>query len=69
MTSLRKIIAKHEDIAKSCLAKSVKWCSTLLKMICGIVSEPVKNDVTNIKGKDLKKMIDDFNELNNLRVN
>ena len=66
--TLRNIIGKHGDIAKSCLAKSVKWRSALLETICGIVSELVKNDVTNIKGKDLKRMIDDVNEINNLKV-
>ncbi|AET04506.2 plant phospholipase-like protein [Medicago truncatula] len=50
------------------LAKSVKWRSTLLETICGIISELVKNDVTSIKGNDLKRMIDDVNEINNLKV-
>jgi len=68
MPTLRKIISKHGDIPSSCLAKSVKWRSALLETICGIISELDKKKVTNFKGKDLKRMIDDINEINNLKV-
>jgi hypothetical protein len=68
MPILRKIIGKHGDIAKNCIAKSVNYRSKLLELICEIISELDNKDVTNIKGKDLKKKISLVDEIKIMEV-
>ncbi|KAK2438452.1 hypothetical protein QL285_023226 [Trifolium repens] len=68
MPILRKIIGKHGDIAQNCIAKSVNYRSKLLELICEIISELDNKDVTNIKGKDLKKKIGLVDEIKIMEV-
>lgn len=49
MPTLRKIIAKHGDIAKNCVATSVKDRSKLLEIICGILHDFGDMDLTKVE--------------------
>jgi chromosome segregation ATPase len=46
---LSKIIRKHGDIAKNCVTEFREIRSLLLEMICGVILEFEKKDVTEIK--------------------
>ncbi|XP_004505459.1 uncharacterized protein [Cicer arietinum] len=63
MPILRKIIDKHGDIAKNCVALTMKYRSVLLEMICDIVSELEKKDITKIKEDVLNSKIALVNEI------
>ncbi|XP_058735768.1 uncharacterized protein LOC131607829 [Vicia villosa] len=66
MEILRKIIDKHGDIAKNCQAKSVKFRSMMLEIICEVISALDKKDVTNLKG--VKKMIGQIDDVKEMKV-
>ncbi|XP_024627591.1 uncharacterized protein [Medicago truncatula] len=68
MPMLRKIIGKHGDIAKNCLAKSVKFRSVLLEMICGIISDLDEKNVKNTREEVLKTKIDQVDEIKSMKV-
>jgi hypothetical protein len=57
MPILTKIIGKYGDIAKNCVTKSVKSRSALLEMICEIISEFEKKDLSKTKEGALKSNI------------
>jgi hypothetical protein len=57
MPILTKIIGKYRDIAKKCMTKSVKSRSTLLEVICEIISEFEKKDLSKTKQGALKNNI------------
>jgi hypothetical protein len=58
MPILTKITGKYGDIAKNCVTKSVKSRSALLEMICEIISEFEKKDLSKTKDGTLKRNID-----------
>ncbi|CAJ2677168.1 unnamed protein product [Trifolium pratense] len=68
MPILRNIINKHGDIAKNCLAKSVKYRSKLLELICEIISEFEMKNLSKIKESVLKSKIDLVDEIKNMKV-
>ncbi|CAJ2677169.1 unnamed protein product [Trifolium pratense] len=68
MPILRNIINKHGDIAKNCLAKSVKYRSKLLELICEIISEFEMKNISKIKESVLKSKIDLVDEIKNMKV-
>jgi len=68
MAILRKIIGKHGDIAKNCTSELVRCRSTLLEVICEIISELEKKDVTNIKETYLNKRIAEVDHIKKLNV-
>ncbi|KAK2438450.1 hypothetical protein QL285_023224 [Trifolium repens] len=57
MPILTKIIGKYGDIAKNCVTESVEYRSSLLDMICGIISEFEKKDLSKTKEDALKRKI------------
>lgn len=68
MPMLRKIISKHGDIAKNCIAKSIKFRSVLLEMICGIISDLDEKNATNIREEVLKTKIEQVDEIKSMKV-
>jgi hypothetical protein len=57
MPILTKIIGKYGDIAKNCVTESVEYRSALLEMICGIISEFEKKDLSKTKDAALTRKI------------
>jgi hypothetical protein len=68
MPILRKIINKHGDIAKNCIAKSVNYRSKLLELICEIISDFEKKNLSKIKESALKSKIGLVDEIKNMKV-
>ncbi|GAU35910.1 hypothetical protein TSUD_69430 [Trifolium subterraneum] len=68
MPILRKIINKHGDIAKNCMAKSVNYRSKLLELICEIISEFEMKNLSKIKESVLKSKIGLVDEMRNMKV-
>lgn len=65
---LRKIISKHGDIAKNCTEVSVKYRSMLLEIICVIISELDKKDVTKVKENVLRSKIGLVNGIKSMEM-
>ncbi|PNX77173.1 phospholipase-like protein [Trifolium pratense] len=68
MPILIKIIGKYGDIAKNCVMESVEYRSLLLEMICRIISEFEKKDLSKIKEGVLKKRIDFVDGIKKMNV-
>lgn len=68
MEILRKIIGKRGDIAKNCTSELVRCRSTLLEVICEIISELEKKNVTNIKETYLTEKIAEVDQIKKLNV-
>lgn len=66
MGILRKIIAKHGDIAKHCKARTMKYRSVMLENICEVICALDNQNVTNLKG--VEQMIDQINDVKVMEV-
>lgn len=68
MPILRKIISKHGDIARNCIALTVKESSLLLERICSVILELQEKGFSKINEDFLRSKIALVNDLKNMKV-